>query len=556
VIVTSNGFGAKCFITDWICHFLVNDDPNGQRYGWRGRYFQGRIVSYTRSFGSTDYRAWRRRLLIPQKLAMADKSGSPDNGTWDFSPFHFFKEERFMTDALKDEQIAAARYALIAPVVSRQTPLALGELKQWLRETADRTYDLPGSRRMTVSERTLERYLEAYRKGGWDALKPRPRIAAGRMKLDPDLLRQAIALRHERPARSVEQIIFLLEQSGAASPGQIAASTLARHLRRVGASRSQVMETAPASTFRRFEAGDILELLQADFKHFVYLPDPKQPKKKRKTILLAILDDYSRYVVHAQIYWDEQLPRLEDSLKKAILRHGVPETFYCDNGSAFSAHHLVRICGRLGVRLSHSKPYRPQGRGKVERLFQFVDSSFRPEVQALVERGELTTLEQINGALRSWLDGYYHEREHGSTKQTPRARFEASTKPRKRKSLLELNELFLWEEERTADKTGCIQLMGNTYEVDSALARERIALRYDPFDMTGGIQVWLKDKRYADAAPIELKRKRMRVPEEPVPTEEGQLELMSFLELAEKKRQAAWAEAELRYAMDMGGDQG
>lgn len=152
------------------------------------------------------------------------------------------------------------------------------------------------------------------------------------------------------------------------------------------------MEAAPASTFRRFDAGDILELLQADLKHFVYLPDPKNPKKKGKRILLAILDDYSRYVVHAQIYWDEQLPRLEDSLKKAILHHGIPETFYCDNGSVFSAHHLARICGRLGIRLSHSKPYRPQGRGKVKRLFQFVDSSFRPEVQALIDRGELMTV--------------------------------------------------------------------------------------------------------------------------------------------------------------------
>jgi putative transposase len=236
---------------------------------------------------------------------------------------------------------------------------------------------------------------------GWDALKPKGRNTKGRSKLDFGLLQQAIALRRERPARSVEQLIFLLEESGAAAPGVIAKSTFARHLRRAGVSRGQVLETSPASTFRRFEAGDILELLQADFKHFVYLPDPKQPKKKRKTILLAILDDYSRYVVHAQIYWDEQLPRLEDSLKKAVLRYGIPETFYCDNGSAFLAHHLARICGRLGIRLVHSKPYRPQGRGKVERLFQYVDSSFRPEVQALVDQGKLTTLEALNAALRS-----------------------------------------------------------------------------------------------------------------------------------------------------------
>lgn len=124
--------------------------------------------------------------------------------------------------------------------------------------------------------------------------------------------------------------------------------------------------------------------------------------------------------------------------------------------------------------------YRPQGRGKAERLFQFVDSSFRPEVQALVDRGEVATLEELNASLRSWLDGYYHTREHGSTKQSPQKRFEASGKPRKRLPLVDLNDMFLWEEERTANKTGCIQLAGNTYEVDSDLASKRLALRYDP----------------------------------------------------------------------------
>ncbi|WP_281889594.1 DDE-type integrase/transposase/recombinase [Paenibacillus sp. YYML68] len=459
-----------------------------------------------------------------------------------------------MSHQITKEQIALARYALIAPIVSRQTPLAPGELGAWLRETASRMYELPGSRRQQVSVRTLERYLEAYRKGGWEALMPRERATDGRTRLAPSLLQQAIELRRQRPARSVEQLIFLLEESGAAAPGQIAVSTLARHLRRAGVSRGQVIEASSAQTFRRFEAEDILELLQADFKHFVYLPDPKEPKKKRKTILLAILDDYSRYVVQAQIYWDEQLPRLEDSLKKAILRHGIPEMFYCDNGSAFSAHHLARICGRLGIELRHSRPYRPQGRGKVERLFQFVDSSFRPEVQALIDRGEVTTLEDVNQALRSWLDGYYHLRVHSSTKQTPHERFEASTKARKRRPLTELNEMFLWEEERTVDKTGCIQLSGNTYEVDSELARKRIALRYDPYDLTE-LQVWFEGKRYADAVPIDLKKRRKRKPDEVKPVEvETSAETLSFVELAEKKRQAQWEQDEVSYAQRQGGE--
>lgn len=63
-------------------------------------------------------------------------------------------------------------------------------------------------------------------------------------------------------------------------------------------------------------------------QHTLYLPDPNDPKKRRKAILFAILDDFSRYIVHAEFYWDEKLPRMEDSLKKAILKHGIPEQFY------------------------------------------------------------------------------------------------------------------------------------------------------------------------------------------------------------------------------------
>jgi putative transposase len=453
----------------------------------------------------------------------------------------------------EDEQIAAARYALIAPIVSRQTPLSPGELRQWLTQTADRLFELPGTKRQSVSARTLERYLAAYRKGGWDALKPKARKSEAPTKLPSEILQLAINLRRERPQRSVEQLIFLLEQSGAAKPGQVAASTLARHLRKAGASRGELKKSAPSSEFRRFEADDVLALVQSDFKHFIYLPDPKHPNKKRKTILLAIIDDYSRYILHAQIYWDEQLPRLEDSLKKAILRHGIPETFYCDNGSAFSAHHLARICGRLGIRLTHSRPYRPQGRGKVEKFFQFIDSSFRTEVHGEVEKGNITTLEELNGALRAWLDGYYHERIHGSTKRSPREKFEASERMRKRKPLTELNELFLWEETRSVDKASCVKLDGNVYEVDATLATKRIQLRYDPFDLTA-VQVWWEDKRYSDAKPIELSRKRKKKPDEPAPQPQEQEESLSFLQLAENKRQAVWQEDELRYA-SRGGEQ-
>lgn len=268
------------------------------------------------------------------------------------------------------EQVAAFRYSLIAPIVSRQTPMAPGEIKAYLDEAASKAYEIPGSHKTTVSVRTLERYLSLYRKGGWDALKPQPRKSKGNFKIPAAVLQKAIELRRQRPERSVEQIIFILEESGEVPPNSIAASTLARHLKKAGVSRQVLLKDKVSTSkgHRRFEAADVHVLWQSDFQHTLYLPDPKEPKRKKKALLFAILDDYSRLIVHAQFYWDEKLPRLEDSLKRAILKHGIPEQFYCDNGAVFSSQHLARICGKLGIRLSHSRPYRPAGRGYGELI--------------------------------------------------------------------------------------------------------------------------------------------------------------------------------------------
>lgn len=156
-----------------------------------------------------------------------------------------------MSNTLPD-QLAAFRFSLIAPIVSRQTPLLSGELKNYLEETASQAYDIPGTTRQQVSVRSLERYLALYRKGGYEALKPKPKSSRGSTRVDAAVLQKAIELRKERPERSVEQIIFLLEESGYAAKGTLAYSTLARQLRQAGASRKELLSKPLGH--RRFEA--------------------------------------------------------------------------------------------------------------------------------------------------------------------------------------------------------------------------------------------------------------------------------------------------------------
>jgi hypothetical protein len=104
-----------------------------------------------------------------------------------------------------------------------------GELRAMLEEAASRTYDFPGGMRKTVSPQTLERYLVSYRKAGWETLKSKGRASKGRTRLAPDILEAAKALRRERPQRSVEQIVLLIEDGKLAPPGTVAPSTLAWH---------------------------------------------------------------------------------------------------------------------------------------------------------------------------------------------------------------------------------------------------------------------------------------------------------------------------------------
>lgn len=160
----------------------------------------------------------------------------------------------------------------------------------------------------------------------------------------------------------------------------------------------------------------------------------------------------------------------------------------------------------MGTKLLHAKPYSPESKGKIEKFFQYVDSSFTGEVNLLIEQGKLRTLDQLNAYLRSWLESY-DQRVHRATKQSPKQRYEAGEQAVRRIAREELRSLFLWEEERTARKTAVIEVEGNRYDVDGALRGYRIQVRYNPFDLSL-IQVWKDGVRYADAKAAELRSQR------------------------------------------------
>jgi putative transposase len=206
----------------------------------------------------------------------------------------------------------------------------------------------------------------------------------------------------------------------------------------------------------------------------------------------------------------EDVVRLAAALRPALAARGVPESVYVDNGSAFVDAWLLRACAVLGIKLVHSRPGRPQGRGKVERFFRTVRGQFLAEITG--EDGQAGTraadLAELNRLFAAWVAVSYHRAVHSETGQAPLARWASGVPdPLPLPSPAQLHEAFLWSERRTVRKTATVSLHGNLYQVDASLVRCVVELVFDPFDLTG-IQVRHKGKPAGKAVPFVIGRHR------------------------------------------------
>jgi putative transposase len=166
---------------------------------------------------------------------------------------------------------------------------------------------------------------------------------------------------------------------------------------------------------------------------------------------------------------------------------------------------LLRGCAVLGIKLIHSRPGKPEGRGKIERFFRTVRDQF------LVEAGDgekIADLGEMNRLFQAWLETVYHQAVHSETGEAPAARWEkASPQERAVPEPGLLREAFLWSERRRADKTALVRMHGNAYQVPAWLAGQYVELVFDPFDLDR-IEVRAAGKPAGTAVPFSVGRHR------------------------------------------------
>jgi putative transposase len=301
------------------------------------------------------------------------------------------------------------------------------------------------------------------------------------------VLELAVALRREQPARTAAQIHRIIVESEGAAP---AARTIQRHLAAAGLPWKGG-QTARA--LGRFEAETRNELWTGDALHGPLIDG-------RRVFLFAFIDDHSRLLTGYRWADREDVLNASRALRAGITARGLPGTVYVDNGSPFVSGQLLRACAVLGIRLIHSTPGRPEGRGKIERVFRTI----REQLLVELEDHPPASLEDLNTVFQAWVEQVYHQRVHSETGQTPLQRFLAAG-PLNVPTETVLVEAFRWSERRTVSRTGTLGLHGNSYEVDPELAGRQVDLVFDPLELTE-VEVRVDGRHVGLAVPLVIKR--------------------------------------------------
>ena len=371
-----------------------------------------------------------------------------------------------MKNKEKAQEIATQRAILLAPLLSHDLDKGQARVirEQICRETG-------------LSERTLRRYLNSYHANGYEGLLPKTKSSQNSKAVPNHVLEAAIELRKEIPSRSVAEIIRIMEWEGLIEPGSIKRSTLQEKFQDKGYSgKHMAIYAAGGVATRRFQKIARNKMWHADIKYGSYLPIGPN-NKPQQVYMVAFLDDATRMILHAEFYQTLDQSIVEDSFRKSIMKWGLPNQVYFDNGKQFRNKWMSRACAKLGIRLLFAKPYSPEGTGKIEKFNQNIDR-FLDEYKF---DNSVRSLESMNERFWIWLEECYQNRPHMALNgKSPVQTYNLNSTPLKFLPSDQVANAFLHAETRRVDKSGCISFKGAKYEVGLPYVARNVDVVYDP----------------------------------------------------------------------------
>lgn len=376
-----------------------------------------------------------------------------------------------MLDEKERGKIALRKFSLIAPVLNGQTE----NQKECFKKMAAEPVDMPhyGLKRYTI--KTFDWWLYLYRRHGLEGLKPGYRSDRGKSRRVTEEI--AFKIQEKKTAKPQLSGILLYEElvkDGVFKPDKLSPATFYRFLAQ-NPNLANIQDTGKEEKeIKRFSHQKVNQLWQTDILYGPYL---KLGRVKKRTYLIAYIDDASRLVAHGRFNWEQNFVTIRDVFKEAVLRRGIPKLLYTGNGKVYRCGQLAFICASLGCGLLHAEPFSPNEKGKIERFFRTVRMRFLSRL----EPEKIKSLEELNLRFWEWLEEDCQRKAHSSLQMSPLDYFmsradEVNMFP----DPALLNEYFLVRVFRKINHDATLSLENVLYETDQKLANTRLEVRYEP----------------------------------------------------------------------------
>ncbi len=330
-------------------------------------------------------------------------------------------------------------------------------------------------RRFGISRRTGYKWISRGQSGEEDwACDRSRRPRRSPQRVCPEVEQLVLSVRDEHPTwggRKIERRLIDLGHDEVPRP-----STITAILDRNG--RLRDAQRKARGPMKRFEREAPNQLWQMDFKgHFPTAAGSCHP--------LTVVDDHSRFALTVTACSNERADTVRASLAPVFMRYGLPSRILTDNGSSFCApnsryNYMSAWLIRLGVGISHGRPFHPQTQGKNER--------FNRTLKEEAIRGRnFGALNDCQKAFDRFRDCYNHERPHEALDMnTPASRYAMSPFAYPET----LPEVWYRDDWPTCkvNPGGAVRIKGEFYPVGRAFVGEKVGLRNTQVD--GVIEVY------------------------------------------------------------------
>ncbi len=330
---------------------------------------------------------------------------------------------------------ARFRFSVVGPLLT--SPPESGELKKLLETLSKKQWRHPMTDApVFFSVSTIERWFYQAKKtqDPVNALRTKRREDADKPRTLSSTLKEIIRQQYrQHPSWSyqlhLDNVVVVIKNS--AELGSVPSySTIHRYMKANGlckVRRVKKRDTAGAQLaqerletreIRSFEVDHVNALWHLDFHHGSRKILEKNGKWY-KPYLLAIIDDRSRLVCHAQWTLDETTESLVHGFKQALQKRGLPRALMSDNGAAMTSAEFTQGLERLGILHQTTLPYSPYQNAKQEVFWTQIEG----RLMAMLEGEAELSLSLLNRATISWIEFEYHRKLHSEIATTPLDRY-------------------------------------------------------------------------------------------------------------------------------------